>query len=623
MCSSNPSPNLPGSGDWDPDQLRVIRCPAESRVVVEAGPGTGKTAVACARLAHLIEEADLEPSSTWMISFTRTAVAEIRARLHSFVGDSAFSIRIATIDSHAWAIHSGHDATASLTGYDENIRRVIELLAEDEDVRDELDRIEHLVIDEAQDIVGLRAILIETLIDQLPPRCGITVFADEAQAIYGFADDEQEPDSDCDDASSLLDQLRSRNDTPFETLSLQQVHRTSSEGLREIFSTLRRFILDKKNHEPGFHERTADRIREHADETCSWMGKQIDNYSSDDLLLFRTRAEVLQATQFCKGPHRLRLSGFGATIPAWLAICFWDFVEQFLGETEFLSLWTERIERVHSPERGPAEAWTALQCVAGRPDGSIDMLQLRRLMSRPRPPTELSIAEFGLPGPLAGTIHASKGREAPNVLLVTPKSTKFRDLESEVEEARVLFVGATRARESLTVATGTRIGSVALDSGRRFRTYKSGSRAQIEVGRDEDLRAPGLVGRTEFSEEEALEAQERLARVADVLSKFDLETDAELDWRYRVIDPADETCVGVLSKNLNHDLWDAIRNHKEGGRGRPPKFFKHVPGLGSSSMVLGPDDEDLQVLHEPWASSGFLLVPRIVGFPMYPFSRKK
>ncbi|MDF5932225.1 UvrD-helicase domain-containing protein [Pseudomonas aeruginosa] len=175
--------------DWDADQLRVIEEDADSRLIVEAGPGTGKTAVACARLAYLINEEDIEPSNTWMISFTRTAVAEIRARLHSYVGDASFAIRIATIDSHAWSIHSGHDPNASLTGsYEENITRVIELLKNDEDIADELLQIEHVVIDEAQDLVGQRADLIEALVGRLPSDCGITVFADEAQAIYGFSD---------------------------------------------------------------------------------------------------------------------------------------------------------------------------------------------------------------------------------------------------------------------------------------------------------------------------------------------------------------------------------------------------------------------------------------------------
>lgn len=56
---------------WDDNQLDVIKAGFDECILVDAGPGTGKTAVACARLAYLIEEEDLEPSNTWMISFTR------------------------------------------------------------------------------------------------------------------------------------------------------------------------------------------------------------------------------------------------------------------------------------------------------------------------------------------------------------------------------------------------------------------------------------------------------------------------------------------------------------------------------------------------------------------------
>ena len=304
--------------DWDADQLQVIRADAGARLVVEAGPGTGKTAVACARLAHLISDEDVEPSNAWIISFTRTAVAEIRARLHSYVGDASFAIRIATIDSHAWSIHSGHDPEARLTGsYEESIVRVIALLRSDEDVADELSKIEHVVIDEAQDLVGQRADLIEELVKRLPSDCGVTVFADEAQAIYGFSDDSL-PKSKHEPAKprkSLLNRLRAQESWGFESMVLKEIYRTSSPGLRKIFSDLRRDILDENRHFDGFHAETAERIREYADRAgLKWTQMKVADFTRDDLLLFRTRGEVLMAAQFCDQPHRLRLSGYGATL---------------------------------------------------------------------------------------------------------------------------------------------------------------------------------------------------------------------------------------------------------------------------------------------------------------------
>ena len=608
---------------WDADQRRVIEADSDARLVVEAGPGTGKTAVACARLAYLINEEDIEPSNTWMISFTRTAVAEIRARLHSYVGDASFGIRIATIDSHAWSIHSGHDPNARLTGsYDENITRVIELLKADEDVADELAQIEHVVIDEAQDLVGQRADLIEALVDRLPSDCGVTIFADEAQAIYGFSDDSigRQKGGVSEPGKPLLDRLRGVKALGFTTLVLTEIYRTSSPGLRKIFSELRSDVLDKQKHRDGLHDETAEKIRALADQQgLKWTEMKVADFSSNDLLLFRTRAEVLMASQFCDLPHRLRLSGFGVTLPAWLAICFADFLDPFLAERRFLDLWAARIENMAAPQYGPGEAWRHLMRVAGRKDGSVDMQRLRRRFGQTRPPVELTLPEYGLHGPIVGTIHASKGREASNVVLLLPNGAEFECIEDEIEEARVLFVGATRARASLIVGESNAFRASTLPSGRVHRSSRNGKSTMVEIGRDGDITARSLVGRSEFSLADASAGQAFLAKVADVVTTYKLEADPDLDWRYRIKAGSEGPCVGALSRNLTYDLWEILGNKKQKKSHKPPSYVNHVRGLGCATIVMSPDDNELETLNEPWASSGFILAPRIVAFPPFFF----
>ncbi|ALO47615.1 UvrD-helicase domain-containing protein [Pseudohongiella spirulinae] len=608
---------------WDKDQLEIISKASNLRIIVSAGPGTGKTAIACARLAHLINECDVEPSNTWLISFTRTAVAEIRARLHSYAGDASFAIRIATIDSHAWSIHSGHDPNARLTGsYEDNIARVIGLVKSDEDVADELSQIEHIVIDEAQDLVGQRADLIEELVKKLPSDCGVTVFADEAQAIYGFSDDSigHRKDGAVKTGKSLLDRLRSDKSMGFDTLILKEIYRTSSPGLQKIFSDLRKDVLDKNRHRDGFHAETAERIREYADKKgLKWTQMKVADFTRDDLLLFRTRGEVLMASQFCDLPHRLRLSGYGATLPAWLAICFSDFVEPHLAERHFLDLWATRIENNATPQYGPREAWQHLVRVAGRKDGSVDMQRLRRRLGQARPPVELTLPEYGLQGPIVGTIHASKGREASNVVLLLPNGAEFESAEDEAEEARVLFVGATRARTSLIVGESNAFRASTLASGRVHRSVRNGKSTMVEVGRDGDIAARGLVGRSEFSATDAKAGQALLAKNADVVTTYKLEADRALDWRYRIRVGDDGPFVGVMSRNLNFDLWKILENKNQKHSHNPPSKVNHVRGQGSATIVLAPDDSDLNTLNEPYASSGFVLAPRIAAFPPFFF----
>lgn len=610
---------------WDYLQKDVISSPRNNKLIVEAGPGTGKTAVACARLAHLISQEDIEPSKTWLISFTRTAVAEIRARLHAYVGDASFSIRIATIDSHAWSIHSGHDSTARLTGsYEENIERVIQLLHTDEEVADELSQIEHVIIDEAQDLVGLRADLIEALLKKLPSECGVTVFADEAQAIYGFSEDiteRQNKNPDHSDAS-LLQRIRTSS-LGFTTLFLQEIHRTSSLGLKKIFSEVRLEILNSKNKREGIHAETAQKIGDLADKSgLKWTDMKVADFTSEDLILFRTRSEVLMASQFCELPHRLRLSGYGASLPSWLGICFYDFTENFLSEFNFLELWAVRIESQGAPEYDPKEAWKRLKHIAGLKDGSVDMHKLRRRLSQTRPPIELAIQEYGLYGPIVGTIHASKGREASNVVLLLPKGPEFECIEDEAEETRVLFVGATRARISLFVGEGNSIRASSIKSGRVYRSSWNG-KTMVEIGREGDMSARGLVGRSDLNLEQAKAAQAFLAKVANVVTTYTLKADPDLDWRYRIFTGDEGPFVGVFSRNLNFELWEVLENKNKRKSHRLPMYVNYVRGQGCSTVVLAPDDNELQTLHEPWASSGFVLSPKIAAFPLINFPAKK
>ncbi len=604
--------------DWDDYQWNVISACSNDRIIVEAGPGTGKTAVACRRLAYLIEEEGIEPTNTWMISFTRAAVKEILDRLTTYVGEESYGIRVATIDSHAWAIHSGHDERATLTGtYEENIERVIELIETDEDVAEELLKLEHVVIDEAQDIVGVRAEFIDTLVQRLCPSCGVTIFLDEAQAIYNFSDENVNRLKNI-TVQPVHERTAALRKKDFRSAKLKTVHRTSVEDLKSIFSDLRGEIIDPKNRRSGIHEAIAQRIRELASENVAdEIEIKIDDYPKNTLLLYRTRIEVLRASQFSKKPHKVRMSEYGATLPSWLAQCFWDYTENFLSKDSFNELWMERVPKKARYVIRAKRRWDILVRIAGRRDGTVHMEWLRKRLSQARPPVELASSDFGLNGPIAGTIHASKGRESESSVLLLPDSGKFQDVEDEVEETRVLFVGATRAKSSLIVrSAGIPFWTSTLKSGRVFRTAKTGS-VQIEIGRAGDILPKGLVGRKEQSLAETTKAQQFLSNRANRVTSFKLESDPNFDWNYRIKTEERNQCIGVLSKEVKNDAWEILDVKKQSEERYPPKTVKRIKSLGSRTVVLAENDIQLASLHEPWSKSGFMFAPRIVSFPSF------
>jgi hypothetical protein len=207
--------------------------------------------------------------------------------------------------------------------------------------------------------------------------------------------------------------------------------------------------------------------------------------------------------------------------------------------------------------------------------------------------------------------------------LLLPNGAEFETVADEAEEARVLFVGATRARTSLIVGESNAGRASTLAAGRVHRSARNGKSTMVEVGRDGDITARGLVGRSEFNAADAKAGQSFLAKAADVVTTYKLEADPDLDWRYRIRVGDEGPCVGVLSRNLTFDLWDILENRKQRHSHKPPGYVNHVRGQGSATIVLGPDDSDLETLNEPWATSGFVLAPRIAAFPPFFFFRRK
>ncbi|PIR04645.1 MAG: DNA helicase UvrD, partial [Candidatus Liptonbacteria bacterium CG11_big_fil_rev_8_21_14_0_20_35_14] len=68
----------------------------EGPVMVVAGPGTGKTQVLTLRIANILKNTDTEPDSILALTFTESATSNMRNRLASLIGPSAYYININT-----------------------------------------------------------------------------------------------------------------------------------------------------------------------------------------------------------------------------------------------------------------------------------------------------------------------------------------------------------------------------------------------------------------------------------------------------------------------------------------------------------------------------------------------
>lgn len=616
-----PPPTL--ESGWDDSQRAVIKAPRSARLLVDAGPGTGKTAVACARLAWLISTGAIEPVNCLIISFTNTAVHELRSRIGSYLQDPsmASAIKIATLDSYAWSLQAGFDSEATLTGsYDDGVARALSTIMENPAAGEYLERAEHVIVDEAQDIIGVRVDFVLGLIERLHSDCGVTVFADEAQAIYGFSED-----APTQGRPHLADPLplRLRRLDTFANTALDTVHRTASPTLKEIFTTVRGMVIsgDAAGQGPGNEVRAAIERLSRMEGLQAWS-LDISKLSNNTLVLFRRRAEALMASSMLRAvPHRLRMGGLPSCLHAWIGVCFFDVVASRLTRLEFEDRWKSRVENKLPVSESSTWAWEQLLSLAGTNPETIDTRVLRRKLARRSAPPSLAWPDIGSSGPILGTIHGSKGREADTVLLMMPSENSGGD---PGEETRIIFVGATRARSQLRTGAGFHNKSANLPS-RRVYGFPRGGKAQhalmVEVGRDGDIWPGGLAGRDFFSPDQAAWAQARCQELAATprAARAD-RLPGRTSRFYGVIADDDEAPCAILSSKVHDDLWELAKIAGTDAENLiPPRRLGHLRLVGARTVAVSAEEAEALRLNEPWASSGFMLAPIVLCYTKAKF----
>ena len=82
-----------------PDQRRAVEYDAGPLIVL-AGPGTGKTRVITARVAHMIAHRDVNPEQVVAVTYTNKAAGELAERLGDLVG-STVAARVVASTFHS------------------------------------------------------------------------------------------------------------------------------------------------------------------------------------------------------------------------------------------------------------------------------------------------------------------------------------------------------------------------------------------------------------------------------------------------------------------------------------------------------------------------------------------
>ncbi|MFG2302190.1 UvrD-helicase domain-containing protein [Actinacidiphila glaucinigra] len=446
------------------EQQAVVEQPWDTRLLVTAGAGAGKTHTLVRRMDALVGHVDpdeaLEASELLVLSFSRAAVRELRDRIARH-GDHARRVRVQTFDSWAYSLltQAYPEGQWSVLSFDERVRAATEAIDKGALESLEASPPAHVIVDEVQDLVGARREMVESLLDRLQDSCGFTLVGDSAQAIYDFQI--EDPEEFADRADLFLRWVRASYPDDLVELRLTRNFRAVTPEARTALPLGP--AVQGIGSAPEGADATAERLHGELREllldlpdlsslTDAFTLDSLRSYPGTCAILTRDNRQALIVSELLhiQGvAHVLRRSLQDRPVPYWAA--------ELLRNTEAVTLTEGRLRELlgamELPEGTEVDrVWRGLRATArGAGRGTLDVARLRRLVAERRFPDELADPE---PARLVvSTVHRSKGLEFDRVVLVTPPTVaELRRRNGELDvpaEARALYVAMTRAREDL------------------------------------------------------------------------------------------------------------------------------------------------------------------------------
>jgi DNA helicase-2/ATP-dependent DNA helicase PcrA len=412
-----------GAPSLDEDQRRVAEAGVEERLYVTAGPGSGKTETVSARIEYLLDEEDLSGEDILVISFSRAAVEAVQRRQRQ--NGSRSWVWVTTIDSLTARVLSDEGLDITGLGFDARINKLTGILAED-GIEDLLPDVRHVIIDEVQDVVGIRANLVTHLLAALPDDVGFTMLGDPKQAIYDFQLDDGFSDPHFLLRSArglratevgLWGQYRAESRDAAKAMKLRGVGRTDLAWIGEM----EEFVADM----PVFD--------------ADGLAGQLQQMQGSVAVLTQSNAQALTAAR------DLYVQGIQAEVLARSADRSIDpWVARVLGDAP-TSLTKEQFQEI-AASNTPLdweEAWALLRRMTKANTKYLTLVEVAQRFSNGIVPVALTRRRGQL---TVSTVHRAKGLEFDHVLLLNTEDW-YGDRDSGF--GRTLYVAITRPRRRL------------------------------------------------------------------------------------------------------------------------------------------------------------------------------
>ena len=484
-------------------QMEYIYESPEKRMLIEAGPGAGKTWALVQKLLYMTDPGNknpIPPGKVLVLTFSRAAAAVIRSRLQKEAEknypDSPYdNIQIATIDSFAYSLlrvmSQSNVFNEYVKGFAENyenktrrdydwyINEALQALRVSS--CDNLNVMKtagyrFVAVDEVQDINGIRADFILELLNQLPPTSGISALGDPCQAIYDFSLDERGLDSQTTAVQFFegLKEIKGMNQYCFTGNHRSNLSMNSNLNEYRPFFTCADLADTTKALISEFQEPIKKVSLDELPDSIRWVEKlsEAAGEKSTIAVLVRSNDQALMLFDYL---HDKRIPVFWQRrreidnyLAGWIGYFFREYKEEYIGK----GLFFKEFNRIFQSERArillraggndPGKYWEALE-------GCLDIDEAKE-----KYPVEKMLRDlyhnayyvkedyrilFSGMVPdervILSTVHQAKGREYDYVFLLEDLlspyvSNKALNRNEKLnEECRIAYVGMTRPMKGI------------------------------------------------------------------------------------------------------------------------------------------------------------------------------
>ena len=429
-------------------QDAIINADINTQILVNAGPGTGKTYVVIKRLRKLIQDGNTD-KAILVLCFSKNAVHVIQERLRAEIGsiidgliaDERLIIR--TFDS--FATYMLADELPKGLNYDQRIEQFIQSAAKHPDI---LNDVEYMIVDEVQDTVGVRARMLKFMIENAP--CGVLLLGDRCQAIYDWSTRSYNDWT----SAELFDWVSGQG---FQLCELSKNHR-QAQALSSLGDSMRQSLLyDSEDEQEQVLQACKEKIE------GLWPGYKMRELpqkllQQSELILCKTNGEAAVMSDLLFGRaepinHTIMQSADHKSLAPWIGMILGGCMDPVVSKDDFVAK-----AQAYGVEDIDAK-WNALLSLDSHKRSAVLHRQevLMRLAAMDSLP-EVCLNHPGN-GVIVSTVHRAKGSEAEHVYWLNSPLVFDSQSAEEATKADALHdsdVAVTRAKQDIRLVNLTK-----------------------------------------------------------------------------------------------------------------------------------------------------------------------